>query len=126
MAGTVPVSGLDCTVQALQLILLGEQTQSGWRPLADMADCDGPGDGPVAGRRRVEWKDLAPDTQSRTASAPMSTSSRSASYSAVGEEGVAYVIENDTSITKEMVCDRRCCRNRASVPIEDHADSWRR
>ena len=27
-----------------------------------------------------------------------------ASYSAVGEEGVAYVIENDTSITKEMVC----------------------
>ena len=26
------------------------------------------------------------------------------SYSAVGADGVAYVIENDTSITKEMVC----------------------
>ena len=37
MAGTVPVSGLDCTVQAQQLILLGKQTQCGWRPLEDMA-----------------------------------------------------------------------------------------
>ena len=37
MAGTVLVSGLDRTVQALQLILLGGQMQSGWRPLADMA-----------------------------------------------------------------------------------------
>ena len=37
MAGTVPVSGLDCTVQAQQLMLLGKQTQCGWRPLADMA-----------------------------------------------------------------------------------------
>ena len=26
------------------------------------------------------------------------------SYSAVGAEGVAYVIENDPSITKDMVC----------------------
>ena len=26
------------------------------------------------------------------------------SYSAVGVTGVAYVIENDTSITKDMVC----------------------
>ena len=37
MAGTVPVSGLDCTVQAQQLMLLGKQTQCGWRPLEDMA-----------------------------------------------------------------------------------------
>lgn len=29
MAGTVPVSGLDCTVQAQQLMLLGKQTQCG-------------------------------------------------------------------------------------------------
>ncbi len=26
------------------------------------------------------------------------------SYSAVGAEGVAYVIENDSSIDKDMVC----------------------
>jgi len=38
MAGKVPVSGLDATVQALQLILLGEQTQTGWRPFAEMAE----------------------------------------------------------------------------------------
>jgi D-xylose transport system substrate-binding protein len=28
-----------------------------------------------------------------------------ASYSAVGEEGVKYVLEHDTSITKKMVCE---------------------
>ncbi len=38
MAGTIPVSGLDGTVQALQLMLLGEQTQSVWRPFDTMAD----------------------------------------------------------------------------------------
>ena len=38
MAGQVPVSGLDGTVQALQLMLLGEQTQSVWRPFDTMAD----------------------------------------------------------------------------------------
>ena len=37
MNGKVPVSGLDATVQALQLILLGEQTQSVWRPFEEMA-----------------------------------------------------------------------------------------
>ena len=38
MAGKVPVSGLDCTVQALQLILLGQMTQSVWRDFDMMAE----------------------------------------------------------------------------------------
>ena len=102
MAGTVPVSGLDCTVQALQLILLGEQTQSGWRPLADMARATAEVTVKlVAGE---EWKDLAPDTVQNGVGADVNFVSV-ASYSAVGEEGVAYVIENDTSISKEMVCE---------------------
>ena len=102
MAGTVPVSGLDCTVQALQLILLGEQTQSGWRPLADMARATAEVTAKlVAGE---EWKDLAPDTVQNGVGADVNFVAV-ASYSAVGEEGVAYVIENDTSITKEMVCE---------------------
>lgn len=101
MAGKVPVSGLDCTVQALQLILLGEQTQSGWRPLADMARATAE----VTARliKGEDFKDLAPNTVKNGVGADVNFVAV-ASYSAVGEEGVAYVIENDTSITREMVC----------------------
>ena len=102
MAGTVPVSGLDGTVQALQLMLLGEQTQSGWRPFADMAHATAEVTAKlVAGE---EWKELAPDTVKNGVGADVNFVAV-ASYSAVGEDGVAYIIENDTSITKEMVCD---------------------
>ncbi len=101
MDGKVPVSGLDCTVQALQLILLGKQTQSGWRPLADMAKATAE----VTARlvKGEEWKELAPDTVKNGVGADVNFVAV-ASYSAVGEDGVAYVIENDTSISKEDVC----------------------
>ena len=101
MDGKVPVSGLDCTVQALQLILLGKQTQSGWRPLADMAKATAG----VTARlvKGEEWKELAPNTVKNGVGADVNFVAV-ASYSAVGEEGVAYVIENDTSISKEDVC----------------------
>lgn len=101
LAGTVPVSGLDATVQALQLILLGEQTQSGWRPLADMAHATAE----VTARliKGMDYSDLAPNMVKNAAGADVSFVAV-ASYSAVGVEGVAYVIENDTSISKEMVC----------------------
>ncbi len=101
MAGTVPVSGLDCTVQAQQLMLLGKQTQCGWRPLADMAD--------AAARVTVrlvngeDFSDLAPQTVVNGVGAEVAYVPVG-SYSAVGAEGVAYVIENDPSITKDMVC----------------------
>ena len=101
MAGTVPVSGLDATVQALQLILLGEQTQSGWRPLADMAHATAEVTAKlIAGE---EWTDLAPNTVKNGVGHDVNYVSVG-SYSAVGDEGVAYVIENDTSISKEDVC----------------------
>jgi D-xylose transport system substrate-binding protein len=101
LAGKVPVSGLDCTVQALQLILLGKQTQSGWRPFADM----GKAAAQVTTRlvEHKDWKDLAPNTVKNGVSAAVNFISV-ASYSAVGVEGVKYVIDHDTSITKEMVC----------------------
>ncbi len=101
MAGTVPVSGLDCTVQAQQLMLLGKQTQCGWRPLADMAD--------AAARVTVrlvngeDFSDLAPQTVVNGVGAEVAYVPVG-SYSAVGAEGVAYVVENDPSITKEMIC----------------------
>lgn len=101
MDGKVPVSGLDCTVQALQLMLLGKQTQSGWRPLADMAAAAAQ----VSARliKGEDWKELAPSTVKNGVNAEVNFISV-ASYSAVGEKGVAYVLEHDTSVTKEMVC----------------------
>jgi len=102
MAGTVPVSGLDCTVQAQQLMLLGKQTQCGWRPLADMAAAAAN----VTARliKGEDFSDLAPQTVTNGVGAEVAYVPVG-SYSAVGAEGVAYVIENDPSITKEMVCD---------------------
>lgn len=102
MAGTVPVSGLDCTVQAQQLMLLGKQTQCGWRPLEDMAAAAA-----EVTVRLVDGKDfsdLAPATVTNGVGAEVAYVPVG-SYSAVGAEGVAYVIENDSSITKEMICE---------------------
>ena len=101
MAGTVPVSRLDCTVQAQQLMLLGKQTQCGWRPLADMAAAAAQ----VTARlvKGEDFSDLAPQTVINGVGAEVAYVPVG-SYSAVGAEGVAYVIENDPSITKEMVC----------------------
>jgi len=101
MAGTVPVSGLDCTVQAQQLMLLGKQTQCGWRPLADMAAAAAQ----VTARlvKGEDFSDLAPQTVVNGVGAEVAYVPVG-SYSAVGAEGVAYVIENDPSITMEMVC----------------------
>ncbi len=102
MAGTVPVSGLDCTVQAQQLMLLGKQTQCGWRPLEDMAAAAAA----VTARlvNGEDFTDLAPQTVTNGVGAEVAYVPVG-SYSAVGAEGVAYVIENDTSITKEMICE---------------------
>lgn len=113
MDGKVPVSGLDCTVQALQLMLLGKQTQSGWRPLADMASAAAE----VTARliKNEDWKELAPKTVKNGVGAEVNFVSV-ASYSAVGADGVAYVLEHDTSITKAMVCqgaaaDTKFCKS---------------
>lgn len=102
MAGTVPVSGLDCTVQAQQLMLLGKQTQCGWRPLEDMAAAAA-----EVTVRLIDGKeitDLAPDVVTNGVGAEVAYVPVG-SYSAVGAEGVAYVVENDSSITKEMICE---------------------
>ena len=102
MAGTVPVSGLDCTVQAQQLMLLGKQTQCGWRPLADMAAAAAK----VTARliKGEDFSDLATQTVQNGVGAEVAYIPVG-SYSAVGAEGVAYVIENDPSITMDMVCE---------------------
>ena len=102
MAGQVPVSGLDCTVAALQMMLTGEMTQSVWRDFnlmmlstaqATIALVNGDSlDGIVVGTSPAN---------SAGKEVPMVPVGF---YNAVGEEGVSYVIEHDSSITKEDVC----------------------
>jgi D-xylose transport system substrate-binding protein len=101
MAGTMPVSGLDCTVQAQQLMLLGKQTQCGWRPLADMANAAA--QVTVRLDNGEDFSDLAPQKVKNGVGAEVAYVPVG-SYSAIGADGVAYVIENDPSITREMVC----------------------
>lgn len=101
MAGTVPVSGLDCTVQAQQLMLLGKQTQCGWRPLHEMAAAAA--EVTVRLLKGEDYADLATETVQNGVGADVAFVPVD-SYSAVGAEGVAYVIENDPSITRDMVC----------------------
>lgn len=102
LAGEVPVSGLDCTVAALQRILLGQQTQSVWRDFnlmmestaqAAIALVNGDSlDGIVAG--------FSP-ANSAGKEVPMVPVGF---YNAVGEKGVQYVIDSDSSISRADVC----------------------
>ena len=101
LAGQVPVSGLDATVQALQLILLGEQTQSVWRPFETMASVTA--DVVTALLAGQDVSSMVQGTVKNAADADVPFVPVD-HYSVVGEEGVAYVIENDLSISKDAVC----------------------
>ena len=102
LSGKVPVSGLDCTVAALQRILLGQQTQSVWRDFNLMMEATAKAtiallkgdslDGIVEG--------VSP-ANSAGKEVPMVPVGF---YNAVGEKGVQYVIDNDASISKSDVC----------------------
>ena len=101
LAGKVPVSGLDATVQALQLILLGEQTQSVWRPFDKMAGVTADVVARLLAGDSVDAFITGTVKNGVDADVPFVPVEH---YSAVGEEGVAYVIANDPSISKEDVC----------------------
>ncbi len=101
MNGTMPITGLDCTVQAQQLILLGEQTQCVWRPFGEMAAVTAQVTSALL--KGEDTASLIQGTVENSAGAQIPFVPV-AYYEAVGEEGVAYVIENDLSVTKEAVC----------------------
>jgi len=101
LAGKVPVSGLDGTVQALQLMLLGQQTESVWRPFDTMADVTAQ---VVTALLNGESVDSFVDGTVENAAGAQIPFVPVDFYSAVGEEGVAYIIEHDPSISKEDVC----------------------
>ncbi|MFY0682639.1 MAG: sugar ABC transporter substrate-binding protein [Thalassovita sp.] len=101
LVGNVPVTGLDCTTQALQLILLGEQTQCVWRPFEEMAGVTA--EVTVAllngeDTSSLTQGDVGNDAGARIPFVPV------AYYEAVGTEGVEYVINHDLAVEKDAVC----------------------
>ncbi len=100
--GKVPVSGLDCTVQTLQLILLGKQTQSVWRPLTKMAAVTADVTTALLDGKSLE--SLADGQSPPNGVGKRVPAALVEFYSAVGEAGVQYVIDNDPTISKSDVC----------------------
>ena len=102
MAGQVPVSGLDCTVAALQRILLGKQTQSVWRDFSLMMESTAKASVALLNGESldgiVEGVSPANSAGKEVPMVPVGF------YNAVGEKGVQYVIDNDSSISKADVC----------------------
>lgn len=102
MAGQVPISGLDCTVEALQLMLLGKQTQSVWRDFSLMMESTA-----KAAIALVNGDSLDGIVQGFS---PANSAGKEVPmvpvgfFNAVGEAGVQYVIDNDSSISKADVC----------------------
>lgn len=98
----VPVSGLDATVDALQLMLLGKQTQSVWRSFDKMMESTAKAAIALINGSSldgiVEGKSPANSAGKEVPFVPADF------YNVIGEEGVQYVIDNDASISKSDVC----------------------
>lgn len=99
--GQVPVTGLDGTVQALQLMLQGKQGMTVWRPFDQMAARTAE----VVDRllKGEDIADLATNqvTNDTGAEIPQVLTDY---YVATDEEGIQYIIDNDPSIEIEDVC----------------------
>lgn len=110
LAGKVPVSGLDCTVAALQRILLGKQTQSVWRDFNLMMEATAKATIALLGDKSLDGivEGVSPPNSAGKA-VPMVPVGF---YNAVGEKGVQYVIDNDLSINKSDVCKGEAARTR--------------
>ncbi len=102
LVGQVPVTGLDCTIAALQLILLGEQTQCVWRPFDEMAMVTAKVTSALL--KGEDTASLVQGTVKNTADADIPFVPV-AFYEAVGDEGVSYVIDHDPTVEKSAVCE---------------------
>ena len=102
MAGQVPVSGLDCTVAALQRILLGKQTQSVWRDFSLMMESTAKAS--IALLKGESLDGIVEGTSPANSAGKQVPMVPVGFYNAVGEAGVQYVIDNDSSISKADVC----------------------
>ncbi|WP_202950818.1 sugar ABC transporter substrate-binding protein [Leucobacter sp. UCD-THU] len=101
MAGEVPVTGLDGTVQALQLMLQGKQGMTVWRPFDQMGEKTA-----EVVQRLLEGKDIddivtGTVTNGVDAEVPQI---QTEFYVATDEEGIQYIIDKDPSIEMSDVC----------------------
>jgi D-xylose transport system substrate-binding protein len=99
--GKVPVTGLDGTVQALQLMLQGKQGMTVWRPFDQM----GAKTAQIVQRliEHKDFKDLATNevTNDSGAKIPQVVTDY---YVATDETGIKYIIDKDPSIELSDVC----------------------
>lgn len=102
LAGQVPVTGLDGTVQALQLMLQGKQGMTVWRPFDEMGERTAEIVFALLQDEDVTEIATTSVTNEVGASVPHAETSY---YVAVDEEGIQYIIDNDPSIEREEVCE---------------------
>ncbi|WP_133013516.1 substrate-binding domain-containing protein [Marinomonas flavescens] len=99
----IPVSGLDATSQALQLILLGKQSETIWRPFSEMAD--------LAAKLTVSLINKDGNANKLSSTKIKNGVGHEMNFIEVPykvvktPEDVAYIIKNDISITKKDVCN---------------------
>lgn len=102
LAGQVPVTGLDGTVQALQLMLQEKQGMTVWRSFDEMAERTA--EVVVALLQDEDVTEIANNEVTNEADATVPQAETSY-YVATDEEGVQYIIDNDPSIEMEEVCE---------------------
>jgi len=101
LAGQVPVTGLDGTVQALQLMLQGKQGMTVWRPFDQMAEKTAEVVDRLLKDETVTDVATGEVTNDTGATIPQVVTDY---YVATDEEGIAYIIDHDPSIDMADVC----------------------
>lgn len=102
LAGRVPVSGLDCEIASLQKILIGEQTQCVWRDFNLMMEATAKA--VVALMEGKSLDGIVVGTSPANSAGKKVPMVPVGFYNAVGEKGVAYVVNADAAIDKSAVC----------------------
>jgi D-xylose transport system substrate-binding protein len=99
--GKVPVTGLDGTVQALQLMLQGKQGMTVWRPFDQMAEKTA-----LVVEALLNGKDIndIATGQVKNEVGAQVPHIQTDYYVATDEKGVQYIIDHDPSIEKSDVC----------------------
>lgn len=102
LAGNVPVSGLDCTLASLQAILLGNQTQCVWRDFNLMMEATAKAVVALMGGKSLDG--IVVGTSPANSAGKQVPMVPVGFYNAVGEKGVAYVVNADPAHSKDAVC----------------------
>lgn len=114
LAGSVPVSGLDCELASMQQILIGNQTQCVWRDFNLMMEATAKA--VVALMKGESLDGIVVGTSPANSAGKQVPMVPVGFYNAVGEKGVRYVVDADPAHSKDAVCKGEAaktnyCRN---------------